>query len=88
VGEIPHHQRPGSVGPVGHVGHVVHPPGAVVDVGEEHDGRGVVEDSIDADRRVDVDQPKREPVGQRDALGDVQVGREVESLGHDLGPAR
>ena len=79
VRQIPDHERAGGVRRARQRRHVVHAAGAVVHVGQQHDG-GVV---VDRRRQiVGVHEPQRGSRAARGSgLGDVEVGRKVRALG-------
>lgn len=87
MAQIPDRDRTDLVDLGGDVGHVVHVAGLVVHVGEQHDGDVFIQRGLDALHTIDQLQfvvgvaERREQVHQ--ALGDVQVGREVVALGDD-----
>ncbi|MNT16616.1 hypothetical protein D3C72_1517280 [compost metagenome] len=71
------------MGEFGQRGHVEHLAGLVVDVREHQHGGVGADGGVELGRRIDQSQriALLQQVGQ--ALGDIQVGREVAGLGHD-----
>ena len=81
VRQVPHRQRAGGVRGARERGHVVHAAGAVVDVGEHQHGERRASSCAAISSGSTSSSVK--PCCARQALGDVEVGREVAALGDD-----
>jgi hypothetical protein len=81
VGEVGKDQGTLAVGGFGQGVEVEDPAGAVVDVARHHQGRVHRDGGGELFRRFDELEPGARE--RREALGDVEVGREVAAVGED-----